>query len=132
MDTGEKNLRTLLASMAPTLDDTEYVFLPVPRGFDVQSTPLMRFQEAEGDTLVMSKEAAAREGLPSERLFRRLVLSVHSDLTAVGFTSAIAARLTRHGISANVIAAYYHDHVFVAAKDADRALAALEALSAES
>ena len=47
-------------------------------------------------------------------------------------TAAVAGRLTRHGISANIVAAYYHDHVFVPVADAERALAVLRTLQAEA
>ena len=35
-------------------------------------------------------------------------------------------------ISANVIAAYYHDHVFIASKDAETALSKLNELAREA
>ncbi|MFT5520425.1 MAG: hypothetical protein ACI9IA_001018, partial [Enterobacterales bacterium] len=54
---------------------------------------------------------------------------VHSSLEAVGLTAAVATALTQKGISANVIAAYYHDHIFV---PSDKAASALEALLAIS
>jgi hypothetical protein len=47
----------------------------------------------------------------------------------VGLTAAFAAALTREGISANVVAAFHHDHIFVPERDADRAMEALRALS---
>ena len=53
---------------------------------------------------------------------------MHSSLAAVGLTAAVSAALTEAGISANIVAAYYHDHLFVPDDDADRALAALESL----
>jgi hypothetical protein len=59
-------------------------------------------------------------------------LDVHSSLEAVGLTAAFATALGNEGISANVIAAYYHDHIFVPTADAERAVAALKALSGGS
>ena len=50
-------------------------------------------------------------------------------MEAVGLTAAVAAALAEAGISANVVAAYYHDHIFVSKVSAERALAVLEALS---
>ena len=44
-------------------------------------------------------------------------------------TAAVAGALAEEGISANVIAAYYHDHIFVPKASADRALAVLTGLS---
>jgi len=50
-------------------------------------------------------------------------------LEAVGLTAAVAAKLTTKGISANVIAAYYHDHIFVPSAKASAALVALQEFS---
>jgi len=47
----------------------------------------------------------------------------------VGMTAAISDRLTKDNISANIIAAFNHDHVFVNVKDADRALHLLKQFS---
>jgi hypothetical protein len=52
-------------------------------------------------------------------------LQVHSSLEAVGLTAAVANRLAAENISANVVAGYYHDHIYVAAKDGDRAILTL-------
>jgi hypothetical protein len=54
-------------------------------------------------------------------------MMVHSSLEAVGMTAAIATALTARGISANVVAAFYHDHVFV---PWDRRQDAMEAIAA--
>ncbi|WP_229764900.1 ACT domain-containing protein, partial [Vibrio cholerae] len=40
-------------------------------------------------------------------------------------TAAFATKLAEHGISANVIAGYYHDHIFVQKEKAQQALQAL-------
>lgn len=42
----------------------------------------------------------------------------------------VEGRCTDYGISTNVVAAYYHDHIFVQADRADEALPALKELSA--
>ena len=43
----------------------------------------------------------------------RITLGVVSSLEAVGLTAVLSARLAEAGISANVVAALNHDHVFV-------------------
>lgn len=57
-----------------------------------------------------------------------ITLSVHSSLLAVGFIAEIARVLGKEGVSCNVVAGFYHDHVFVPAGDAERAMCALERL----
>ena len=53
---------------------------------------------------------------------------MQSSLEAVGLTAAVAAALTEAGISANVVAAFHHDHVFVPAGRVDEALDCLRRL----
>lgn len=89
----------------------------------------MFFQEKEGLTLVLSAESATQAYLPFEAKFKQITLTVHSSLEAVGLTAAISDKLTQHNISANVIAAYYHDHIFVPADKASAAMIALQSFS---
>jgi hypothetical protein len=76
----------------------------------------------------LQKSKADEYNIPYSGVFSCITLSVHSSLDAVGLTAAVSTKLTQVNISANVIAAYYHDHVFVASKDAQRALSALNEL----
>jgi hypothetical protein len=48
----------------------------------------------------------------------------------VGLTAAVAGKLAEQGISANIIAGYFHDHVFVPLLDASIALRLLKSNSA--
>ena len=130
---GLVELHELLKHMAPILDDTEYVFCTV-QGMAadyVQLDPLCTFVEAEGLTLILDVASAKRAKLPFEGTYKRITLSVHSSLDAVGLTAAVAAKLTSAGISANVVAAYYHDHVFVQTHHASAAMESLHALVQE-
>lgn len=88
------------------------------------------FLEAEGLTLVLEKHKAQNSGLQFEGSFCQITLTVHSSLEAVGLTAAVSAKLAAQGISANVIAAYYHDHIFVQSAKAEMALLALKELGA--
>lgn len=129
---GEKNLNTLLASLSPRLVEGEFVFCTIPGaryGEFAGLFPLASFQEEQGLTIVVSKARADQAGLGYESVFRCITLSVHSSLEAVGLTAAVSGKLTEKGISANVIAGYFHDHIFVAADQADAALAALNEFS---
>jgi hypothetical protein len=59
-----------------------------------------------------------------------ITLTVHSDLEAVGLTAAVSVALGAAGISCNVVAGTYHDHLFVPAQKAADAMAALRKLQA--
>ena len=126
---GETDLDKLLASLAPRPMEGEYVFVSFPNaayGEHASLAPIAMFLESEGMTLVIPKQKADEQNINYEAVFCGITLEVHSSLEAVGMTAAFAKKLTEHGISANVIAGYYHDHIFVQADARDRALAALE------
>lgn len=128
---GITDLQQLLQSMAPELKAGEYVFCTVQGDLAtyVGLSPIATFYESEGLTLVLSKVSADSGNLAYETTFRMITLTVHSSLEAVGLTAAVASKLAEQGISANVIAAFYHDHVFVQSEKADEALIALQSFS---
>jgi hypothetical protein len=130
---GITDLKQLLAGMKPDLVEGEFVYCSVPASSladYIHLNPVGLFQEREGVTLILLVEAARQAGLPAEPTMRMITLEIHSSLEAVGLTAAFATVLGQVGISANVVAGYYHDHIFVPVADAERAMAALQALSA--
>jgi hypothetical protein len=132
---GETDLGNLLAAMSPRLGDDEFVFCSFENaryGEFGNLEPVAAVSETEGLTLVLPKSGADAEGLHYESVFKRISLSVHSSLDAVGLTAAFSTRLAEHGISANVIAGYYHDHIYVRSEHAQRALGALEEMARQA
>jgi hypothetical protein len=125
---GETDLATLLRSMRPVLDAGRYVYASVPT-MPEDVSPVVTVREEEGLTLVLERDDADRAGVPYEYVAGRITLQVHSSLEAVGLTAAVARALTDHGISCNVVAGYFHDHLFVPLDRADEAVEALEALA---
>ena len=127
---GEENLEKLLAAMRPELQPGAFVFATI-EGHDIPAglEPIGTFRETEGMTLILPAHDAGHPAIVASKPMRQITLTVHSSLDAVGLTAAFATELTRHGISANVVAGYYHDHIFVADGDGERAVAALEGLS---
>lgn len=135
MSNGSTEIRELLKHMKPELLSDEYVFLSFQSstyGDHAELKPIAAFLEQEGLTLVVPRANADQNQHSYSSVFRCITLQIHSSLEAVGLTAAFATQLTRSGISANVIAGYYHDHIFVGAEDAHAAMAALQELSANS
>ncbi|PMG15148.1 transporter [Vibrio splendidus] len=125
------DLDILLKSMSPELIEGNYVFCTVDGALTdyVQLNPISTFREKEGLTLVLEEDVATKAQLDFDGVFGLITLSVHSSLEAVGLTAAFATKLGSYGISANVIAGYYHDHIFVQKEKEDEAMSALREFS---
>ncbi len=125
-------LDKLLSSMSPEVQSGEFVFCTVSGVLAdyAHLNPVGSFIESEGLTLILPVDTAIQENLSFEGRFSQITLTVHSSLEAVGLTAAIANKLASYNISANVVAAYYHDHVFVQTEKVEQAMAALKEFSA--
>eukprot|EP00931_Biecheleriopsis_adriatica_P109797 TRINITY_DN84054_c0_g1_i1.p1 TRINITY_DN84054_c0_g1~~TRINITY_DN84054_c0_g1_i1.p1 ORF type:complete len:150 (+),score=43.82 TRINITY_DN84054_c0_g1_i1:51-500(+) len=140
MASGEMDLQKMLCGLKPILHDGIYVFTSVefqavkdgrvklPERDEV----LMEMREKEGLTLVLEQAVADKHGIEYNYEAAWIQLEVHSSLEAVGLTAAFSKALGKEGVSANVVAGYYHDHIFVAHKDSGKACRILEALAEES
>lgn len=127
---GEMDLAVLLRSMEPVLDAAPYGYGVMAAGSVAPVGAFAVIAEAEGVTVVADVAVLEQAGIAVDGQWARISLTVHSSLSAVGLTAAIAAALGREGISANVVAGYYHDHVFVQWALRADAMAALRALAA--
>ncbi len=129
---GEKNLDTLLKTMRPTQIAGDYVFCSVKdiKNMDVENIVLF-FREEEGITIIIKKEVADFMQLPYTFVTSWITLKVHSSLEAVGFTAAFSKALTDEQISCNVVAGFYHDHIFVSKNDTEKAIQILTRFSRE-
>lgn len=129
--TGIRELPALLTSLEPVLVAGLHTFAHVtPEEMArLSHPPLATFREREGITLICPLAEAEELGLRHEGKFRQITLSVHSSLAAIGLTAAVSTELARHHIPCNVVAAFFHDHLFVPADKADRALTLLQSLA---
>jgi uncharacterized protein len=120
---GEKDIDVLLKTMWPKLNAGEFVFCTSKDAAAINPADiLMAFKEQEGNTFILKKELA--DGLQLDYAFVAswITLTVHSSLEAVGLTATFSTALANEGISCNVVAAFYHDHIFVAIKDTAKAM----------
>ena len=130
---GETNLARLLQSMTPQLNPGQYVFCCVAADHDCSALQAVAsLREAEGLSLVLTREVADAHGLSYDYVAAWITLQVHSSLAAVGLTASFSAALAQTGISCNVVAGFHHDHIFVPSERAEQALSTLRALSAAS
>ncbi len=126
----ETNLFELIANMNPCLNEGDYVFVSISdfeglTGDDV----IGKFREEEGTTVILKKDKAVQLELSFDVVMSWITLKVHSSLKAIGLTAAFSSELANHGISCNVVAGYYHDHIFVSSQEAQNALKILKKMT---
>jgi hypothetical protein len=129
---GEKNLNKLIASMQPVLATAQYVFVCLDKDHSLSLpalAPLGTFYEHEGLTVILLKTQADELSISYQGVFQCITLNVYSSLEAVGLTAAVSSALATVGISANVVAAYHHDHIFVPTEKANQAIQCLITLT---
>lgn len=131
------NLRSLIASMSPVLNRERVAFVSLavgeraPEGIP-GSAIIGTFREREGVTIFV--ELGVAEEFDLQIFFRAawITLLLRSDLTSAGLTAAFSGALCAVGISCNVVAATYHDHIFVPLEAADDAMYVLEQLQRDA
>ena len=119
----------MIAGMDPEPGEGTWVFCtdpPEPLLAQARAT----IREAEGLSALVPEAAARAHGLDVSQPMRRISLRFASDLEGVGLTAAVAGALAAEGIACNMTAGHHHDHAFVPARDAGRALAVLRARAA--
>ena len=116
---GETDLQRMLAGLAPAVDARRFSFT-LAGGAVLDSNAFALIREDEATTLVK---------VDPDGEWARITLKIHSSLNSVGLTAAVAASLAERRIPSNVIAASFHDHLFVPWNLREEALGALHALS---
>ena len=121
-----KDTTAMIAGMTPVLDPGDWVFCAVTGTATIPADAFAVIQEAEGTTLILPQATAQSGGYDSSAVMRKITLQVNSDLEGVGLTAAVATALAAQNIPCNVVAGFYHDHIFVPKTDAGQALGALQ------
>jgi hypothetical protein len=109
---GERDLSRLLDGLDPKLHPERYSFT---------ATSDQTLKEG-AFAIVREEEGLSAIGPDPSGGWARISLGIHSSLEAIGLTAELSARLANKGISANIIAGLFHDHLFVPWDRRDEAL----------
>ena len=129
MHTPVADLDLLLSTMEPVLHAGVYVFVSVENIKVIENVEVFAtVREPEGLSAVLRESDAIALGLPIMFRAAWITLTVQSDLQAVGLTAAFSTVLGAAGISCNVVAGAWHDHIFVPANQGEQAVTLLRTL----
>jgi len=115
---GERDLARLLNALEPCLHSERYSFSVVTESA-LKDGQFALVREDEGLTAI---------GTDPSGEWARISLGAHSSLDAVGLTAALSTRLASVGISANIVAGKFHDHLFVQWDRREQALDCLRSM----
>ncbi|NPD85454.1 ACT domain-containing protein [Lentimicrobium sp. L6] len=126
----ELDINYVLKNISPQLNEGVFVFCSVHNVKNIKEEYIMAsIVEIEGRTIVLKKEIADSLKFPYSVSMNWITLSVNSSLELVGLSAIISKKFADQQISCNIIAGYYHDHIFVPIKNTVKALNLLRELS---
>ncbi|HWD24849.1 MAG TPA: ACT domain-containing protein [Acidimicrobiales bacterium] len=125
----EHKLDRVLRHLGPKVRDGRWVFVLFDRPPPFDLVIVASIQEEEGLSAVIAQRDADRLGLSYDFVAGWIECSVHSSLSAIGVTGAIAGALGRASIPCNAVAGIGHDHLFVPIEQREDALAVLDELA---
>jgi uncharacterized protein len=123
-----QDLTSLLRALEPYVRPGEYVFCTL-REAPANLEPVASIREDEGLTVVVPRDIADEAGWGYDFVAAMITLNVRSRLDAVGLTAVVSSLLAKAGISCNVVAGYFHDHLFVPVERAEEVLEVLGRLT---
>ena len=126
---GITDLHKTLQTLIVVCDDIKYGFASISdESLIDRSKVLATFHENGRLAIIAPQTYLNNLDIECEGPYARLTIDIHTSLELVGLTAVTATKLAEHGISANVVAAFYHDHVFVQFDKRWRAKELLESL----
>lgn len=123
-----------LATLKPVLSSSTFVFatlppnVPIPPSLPVQ----MLSREAEGMTLVTTRNAADAEGIDYWQVCRLITLE-HTMMSSVDFLAYVTSRMADDvEVAVNLVSGYRHDHCFVPSGYEEQAMKCLQDIAKEA
>lgn len=102
-----------MINLSPEKATSSFVFITSKDPLPKEINPKMTFKEKEGHTYIIKKKEAQDYNFAFQQTWSLISLAYESDLEMTGLTAAISSALGGAKIPCNIVAAFYHDHIFV-------------------
>jgi len=99
--------------LMPSVSDAPFVFVTTKEKTSLSNQAILLFKEEKGTTMILPQQEAVKQGYNYDEIWAHISLGLESDLGMVGLTAKFSTALALENIPCNVVAAYYHDHIFV-------------------
>jgi hypothetical protein len=130
---GITDLNQTLKSLKVTCDNIEYGFASIADESRISRKEVLATFYEDGQLAIIAPQSYLKQQeIEYEGPYAKLTIDIHTSLELVGLTAVMATKLAENGISANVVGAFYHDHVFVQYALKDKATALLKDLKNSS
>ena len=123
-----------LATLKPVLSSSTFIFATFPHNTPIPSSlPVqMLFREAEGMTLVTTRNAADAEEIDYWQMVRLITLE-HTKMQSMDLTAFVTNRLLKDvEIDVNLVSGYRHDHCFVGTGYEEQVMKCLQDIAKEA
>jgi hypothetical protein len=111
---GLTDLHHTLKTLKVVCDDIQYGFASIENESQIDREKVLATFHENGQLAVIAPlDYLNNLGIENEGPYAKLTIDIHTSLELVGLTAVMATELAKNRISANVVAAFYHDHVFV-------------------
>jgi len=114
------------SNLRPTLNIGEFIFCTLSDLNEIDPGNILSyFKEAEGYSLILSKEIADAHDIHYETVLGWITLAEHASIKTIQLTAEYAKTLKENNIGCCVVPGFYHDHIFVDKDDEERAMTIL-------
>jgi len=111
------------SNLRPILNIGEFIFCTLNDLSEIdQNNIISFFKEAEGYSLILTKEFADSKDIHYETVMGWITLADRASIKTIQLTAEYATALKDNHVGCCVVPSFYHDHIFVDKLDEEKAM----------
>ena len=115
-------------TLLPFLNPGTFVFVTSSDSAIAKTSSILIFKELEGYTHIINSHQNKEKYNDLEK-WAWITLNYQSELNEIGITAKFSNALSMEKIPCNVVAGFYHDHIFVPYNDRHKAIELIEKIT---